>query len=133
MSLEASKAVEALLWAPPPSSAHPGSPWRCQQQSCLARVLCCIPNQARPPSSSTLLLHNSMYRYSYVGNESSGWSDRQEGCVCVCVCVCVHACIAVFCCSVTQLCLTLCNPKDCNMSGFPVLHHLSELAQTQVP
>ena len=91
MSLEASKAVEALLWAPPPSSAHPGSPWRCQQQSCLARVLCCIPNQARPPSSSTLLLHNSMYRYSYVGNESSGWSDRQGGCVCVCVCVCVCA------------------------------------------
>ena len=29
-------------------------------------------------------------------------------CVCVCVCVCVCACLVV------QLCLTLCNPMDCN-------------------
>ena len=36
------------------------------------------------------------------------------------------------CCSVTQLCLTLCNPMDCSMPGFPVLHHFPELAQTQV-
>ena len=36
------------------------------------------------------------------------------------------------CCSVTQLCLTLCYPIDCSMPGFPVLHHLQELAQTQV-
>ena len=28
------------------------------------------------------------------------------------------------CCSVTQLCLTLCNPMDYSTSGFPVLHHL---------
>ena len=35
-----------------------------------------------------------------------------------------------FCCSVTQLCLTLCSPMDCSMPGFPVLHHLPELAQT---
>ena len=36
------------------------------------------------------------------------------------------------CCSVTNLCLTLCNPKDCSMPGFPVPHHLSEFAQVQV-
>ena len=36
------------------------------------------------------------------------------------------------CCSVTQVCLTLCNPVDCSTSGFPVLHHLLELAQTHV-
>ena len=35
-------------------------------------------------------------------------------------------------CSVTQLCLTLCYPIDCSMPGFPVLHHLQELAQTHV-
>ena len=35
-------------------------------------------------------------------------------------------------CSVTQLCLTLCNPMDCSTPGFPVLHHLLELAQTHV-
>ena len=29
-------------------------------------------------------------------------------------------------------CVWLCNLMDCSMSGFPVLHHLLELAQTQV-
>ena len=28
------------------------------------------------------------------------------------------------CCSVTQSCPALCNPMDCSMPGFPVLHHL---------
>ena len=27
---------------------------------------------------------------------------------------------------------TLCNPRDCSTPGFPVLHHLLELAQTHV-
>ena len=36
------------------------------------------------------------------------------------------------CCSVTQSCQTRCDPKDCHMPGFPVLHHLPELAQTHV-
>ena len=27
---------------------------------------------------------------------------------------------------------TLCNPMACSMPGFPVFHHLLELAQTQV-
>ena len=31
------------------------------------------------------------------------------------------------CCSVTQLCPTLCNPMDYSTSGFPVLHHLPSL------
>ena len=38
----------------------------------------------------------------------------------------------VYCCSVAQSCLTLCVPKDCSTPGFPVLHHLLELAQTHV-
>ena len=36
------------------------------------------------------------------------------------------------CCSVTELCLSLCKPMDCSTQGFPVLHHLPELAQTYV-
>ena len=36
------------------------------------------------------------------------------------------------CCSVPQSCLTLCNPMDCSTPGFPVLHHLSEKAQTHL-
>ena len=36
------------------------------------------------------------------------------------------------CCSVARSCLTICNPMDCSIPGFPSLHHLLELAQTQV-
>ena len=33
---------------------------------------------------------------------------------------------------VAKLCLTLCDPMDCSMPDFPVLHHLPEFAQTHV-
>ena len=33
--------------------------------------------------------------------------------------------------SVAQSCLTLCNPMDCSMPGFPVHHQLQKLAETQ--
>ena len=36
------------------------------------------------------------------------------------------------CCSVAQSCPTFCDPMDCSMPGFPVLHYLLELAQTHV-
>ena len=36
------------------------------------------------------------------------------------------------CYSVAQSRLTLCDPMYCSMPGFPVLHHLPELAQTHV-
>ena len=36
------------------------------------------------------------------------------------------------CCLVTQSCPTLCEPMDCSMPGFPVLHHLPEFAQIHV-
>ena len=35
-------------------------------------------------------------------------------------------------CSVARSCLTPCDPMECSTPGFPVLHHLLELAQTQV-
>ena len=34
--------------------------------------------------------------------------------------------------SVTHFCPTLGDPMDCSTAGFPVLHHLPELAQTHV-
>ena len=34
--------------------------------------------------------------------------------------------------SVTQSCLTLCDPTDCSMPGFPILHYLLELAQAHL-
>ena len=36
------------------------------------------------------------------------------------------------CCSVTRLCLTLCDPMDCSTPGFSVLHNYLELVQTHV-
>ena len=34
--------------------------------------------------------------------------------------------------SVTQSCLTLCNPMDCSKPGFPVHHQLPELVQSHI-
>ena len=34
------------------------------------------------------------------------------------------------CCSVTKSCPTLCDPMDCSLTGFPVLHYLLEFAET---
>ena len=34
--------------------------------------------------------------------------------------------------SVTQSCLTLCNPMECSMPGFPIYHQLPDLAQAHV-
>ena len=34
--------------------------------------------------------------------------------------------------SVAQSCLTLCDPMDCNIPGFPIYHHLLELIQIPV-
>ena len=45
------------------------------------------------------------------------WDSHYKGCCC---------------CSVTQLCLTLCGPMDCCTPSFPVLHYLPEFAQTHV-
>ena len=36
------------------------------------------------------------------------------------------------CCSVTKLCLTPCNPMNCSMPGFAILHYLLEFAQAHV-
>ena len=38
--------------------------------------------------------------------------------------------LVFFCCLVAKSCPTLCNPIDCSTPGFPILHHLLELAQT---
>ena len=42
-------------------------------------------------------------------------------------------CNSLCCCLLAQLCLTLCDPMDWSMPGFPVLHHLLEFVQTHVP
>ena len=39
---------------------------------------------------------------------------------------------SLICCSVTKSCLTLCDPMDCGMPGFPVHHQFPELAHIHV-
>ena len=45
----------------------------------------------------------------------------------ICICDKMYCC-----CSVAHSCPTLCNPMDCSMPGFPVIHYLPEFAQTHV-
>ena len=40
--------------------------------------------------------------------------------------------VIILCCSVTQLCLTLCNPMYYNTPGFPVLYYTPGFARTQI-
>ena len=53
-------------------------------------------------------------------------------CVCVYMYVCVCISVKNICCcfSVIKPCLTLCDPVDCSMPGFPVLYYLLGFAQT---
>ena len=46
--------------------------------------------------------------------------------------VCVLPNLIMFSSVTAQLCWTLCDPMDCSMPGFPVLHQLLEPAQTHV-
>ena len=39
---------------------------------------------------------------------------------------------SICCCAVTESCLIPCDPMDCSIPGFPVLHYLLEFAQTHV-
>ena len=64
----------------------------------------------------------------YVGcnfyNEEQGWNDSPKG-------LALRELSVQFS-SVSQLCLTLCDPMDCSMPGFSVHCKLLELAQTPV-
>ena len=44
----------------------------------------------------------------------------------------IHASQSIVLSSVTRSCLTLCNPMDCSIPGFPFPHQLPKFAQTHV-
>ena len=44
--------------------------------------------------------------------------------------ICLLPCMSF--CPVAQSCMTFCDPMDCSMPGFPVLHNLPEFTQTHV-
>ena len=49
-------------------------------------------------------------------------------------CIYFYLCqvLEISCCSVAWSCPTLCDPMDCCTSGFLILHHLPEFAQTHI-
>ena len=59
-------------------------------------------------------------------------SLRYGGCAGACEADIMGCDLLYSCCSVTQLCLTLCDSIECSTPGFPVLHHLLEFAPTHV-
>ena len=48
------------------------------------------------------------------------------------LCSFIESCNIKCCCSVAKSCATICDPRDCSTSGFPVPHHLLEFAQVHV-
>ena len=57
------------------------------------------------------------FREDYLCKVPMCWPMRCV-CVCVCVCVCARACVHTR--SVTQLCLTVCNPLDGSLPGSSI-------------
>ena len=55
------------------------------------------------------------------------WADENGYKKNIPLCLRFHVFVAI-----VQSCRTLCNPMDCNMPGFSVLHNLPEFAQTHV-
>ena len=78
--------------------------------------------------------HRWRFPWAHQGKQSMErrWSSNSLGIVHE-MSDCEHsAVLGGCCCSVTQSCLTLCNPMDCSTPGFPVLHYLPEFAQTLI-
>ena len=73
-----------------------------------------------------------LHQLSYKGSPASGRGYinffRQKGRVPWGRSLCMSAVVQ----SLNQSCLTLCDPMDCSMLGFPVLHCLPEFDQTPV-
>jgi len=100
------------------SQAGPGGPQLCRQdileeppQRALAPSLTLLPNQQKRRKILFPGLHSPLCFRSALAFHSIKFSC---------------------CCSVAQSCLTLFDPMDCSTPGFPVLHHLLELAQIHV-
>ena len=78
-------------------------------------------------SSVTILLVEPQSSPQFTGDFS--WKPSltpQTGFLCCCL-----SSFGACCCSIAQLCWTLCGPMDCSMLGFPV-HYVSEFAQTHI-
>ena len=78
-----------------------------------------------------LVDHHLFYKQSFIGTQPCLFTFI-HGCIHVTrakMNICNKTCSVH---SVTQSCPTLCDAMDCSMPGFPVHHHLPELAHTHV-
>ena len=66
------------------------------------------------------------------GDKEIGYIHKYVPSLCIRECLFLTETSICCCCWVAKSYLTLCNPMDCSMPGFPVLHCLPELGQTQV-
>ena len=89
---------------------HPGMPvWDSSRNS-----LFCVAYVARDGPCGDRLL--SVYQTPRMWSKGRGINRHKNS---------IHCC----CCSVTQSCMTVCDPMECSIPAFPVLHYLPEFAQ----
>ena len=86
-----------------------------------------VPNQSYCPETAVLTGLHSCHRPARLCSAS-----REESFPCLFQFLVAAIIPWLLTCSVTKSCLTLCNPMDCSTLGFPVLHCLTEFAQTHV-
>ena len=95
-----------------------------------------FPKSLHQASFNVNILHGMVLRSaSHIGvSWKCGWFWKNSPMVKFILCgVYFYGFWQIYCCClVTKSCLTLCDPMDCSMSGFTVLHCLPESAQTHV-
>ena len=89
-----------------------------QERGSESLLLSRVPAEMQPSAVST-------------EGDSDGWRECWKG-VSSSRIINIIVVIERYYCSVAQSCLTLYDPMDCSMPGFPVLHSLLESAQTHV-
>ena len=102
----------------------------------------CFGEALKPSSCPSLILPSApglLQINEWKGRATSGlrhnYADIEQGsthCILYLISSSKALCSVGTHCSVSKLCLTLCDPRDCSTPGFPVLHHLLEFAQTHV-
>ena len=76
----------------------------------------------------TLSYSGSIFTYHHLAPSLFGCCSVAQ----LCLTICDLAPSLFGCCSVAQLCLTICDSMGCRMPGLPVPHHLLEFAQVHV-
>ena len=103
--------------------------WKCELLRCVR--LCNPMDCSLPDSSVHWILQAGILERVAISFFRGSFLPRNQTQV-ILYCLSHQGSPSKCCCSITNSCLTLCDPMDCSMPGFPVLHYLLELAQTQV-